>query len=103
LAAAVRADALPVEPGDVVVLAIGVVVAALGPAEFVAAEQHGRAARQQQDGQHVAHLHQPHGADLRIVGRPLDAVIGRKIVAMAVAVVLAVRLVVLVVVGDEIG
>ena len=38
----------------------------------------------------------------RIVGRPLDAVVGRKVVASGRPVVLAVGLVVLVVVGDEI-
>ena len=31
---------LPIEPAELIVLAIGVVVAVLGPAEFVAAEQH---------------------------------------------------------------
>ncbi len=31
---------LPMKPADLIVLAIGVVVAVLGPAEFVAAEQH---------------------------------------------------------------
>ena len=40
--------------------------------------------------------------DLGIVGRPFDAVIPRMVVGMAVAVVFAVRLVVLVVVGDEV-
>ena len=37
----------PVEPGDLVVLAIGVVVAALGAAELVAGQQHRRALRQE--------------------------------------------------------
>ena len=41
-------DVRPVEPGDRVVLAVGVVVAALGAAELVAAEQHRHAERQQQ-------------------------------------------------------
>src|ERR1700753_2252841 len=36
---------IPGEPGDIVILAIGVVVALLGPAQFVAAEQHRRALR----------------------------------------------------------
>ena len=41
---------VPVEPRDLVVLAVGVVVAALGAAELVAAEQHRHALRQQQRG-----------------------------------------------------
>ena len=44
----------PVEPGDLVVLAIGVVVALLGAAELVAGEQHRRALRQEQAREHGA-------------------------------------------------
>ena len=47
---------LPVEPGDLVVLAVGVVVAALGAADLVAAEQHRHALRQEQRGEEVALL-----------------------------------------------
>jgi hypothetical protein len=43
----VLADRLPVDPGDLVVLAIGVVVALLGAGELVAGEQHRRAAGQE--------------------------------------------------------
>ena len=50
----------PVQPGGVVVLAIGVVVAALAVAELVAGQQHRRALRQQQRGQQ--HALQPAGA-----------------------------------------
>src|SRR3712207_7389951 len=45
-----------VEPGDLGVLAPGVVVAALRAAELVAAEQHRRALAEQQRGQEVALL-----------------------------------------------
>ena len=41
--------------------------------------------------------------DRRVVGRALGAVVPRPVVGMAVLVVLAVGLVVLVVVGDEVG
>jgi hypothetical protein len=44
----------PVDPGDGVVLAVGVVVAALAVAEFVAGGQHRRALRQQHGGQQRA-------------------------------------------------
>ena len=43
--AAVGVD-LPVDPADLVVLAIGIVIAALGAGEFVAGEDHRRALRQ---------------------------------------------------------
>src|SRR5207248_4834733 len=41
---------LPIKPADLVVLAIGVVVAVLGPAEFVATEQHRHALRNKKRG-----------------------------------------------------
>ena len=46
----------PVQPGDSVVLRIGVVVAVLGAAGLVAHAQHRRTARQQQRGQQRAHI-----------------------------------------------
>ena len=94
---------LPVEPGELVVLAPRVVVAVLRAAELVAPEQHRHALREQQRRQEVAHLPQPQLADLRIVRRPLDAVVPRAVVVAAVVVALAVRLVVLLVVRDEVA
>src|SRR5207237_7281981 len=79
-----------------------VVVAALATAEFVARQYHRRALRKQQRAQHVALLPLAQRADRGIVGRPLDAVVPRTVVGIAVLVVLAVRLVVLVVIGDGI-
>ena len=91
---------VPVEPAGGVVLVVGVVVAALGPAELVPRQQHGRALAQQQRGQHVADLPLPQGVDGRVVRRPFDAAIPADVIAGPVLVVLAIRLVVLVVVGD---
>ena len=50
----VRLGKAPVEPGDLVVLAIGVVVAALRAAELVAGQQHRHALRQEQRREQVA-------------------------------------------------
>jgi hypothetical protein len=55
----VGVDVVPAEPRDLVVLAIGVVVAALRSAELVAAEEHGDALRQQQRRDEVAPLSRP--------------------------------------------
>ena len=60
---------LPVEPGDLVVLAPGVVVAALGAAHLVAAEQHRHALREQQRRQEVALLARAQLDDRGVVGR----------------------------------
>ena len=93
---------IPVHPADVVVLAVGVVVALLRPRHFVAGGDHRGALRQQQRRQQVAHLPLAQRRDRRIAGRPFGAGVRRSVVGRAVLVVLAVRLVVLVVVGDEI-
>ena len=66
----------PVEPGDLVVLAPGVVVAVLRAAELVAAEQHRRAlASRISVVEEVALLARAQRVDLGVVGLPLDAVV----------------------------
>src|SRR5262249_37931145 len=100
--AALVVDRLPVEPADRVVLAIGVVVAVLAAAELVAGKQHRRAVGEQQGAEEVAFLPFAGRDDARVVGRTFLAVVEAAVVGMAVAILLAVRLVVLVVVGDQI-
>ena len=70
---------------------------------LVAGQQHRCALGQQQRGQQVAHLPLAQGVDLRIVGLAFDAVVARAFVVGAVLVVLAVGLVVLVLVADQIA
>ena len=92
----------PVEPGQFIVVAVGVVVAALGARQLVAAEQQRRAEGQEQGSQQVLALAQPDGADGGIVGGSLDAVVGAQVVVAAVAVALAVGLVVRGRVADQV-
>src|SRR6185503_17551273 len=68
-------DVLPVEPGQLVVLAVGVVVAELGSSALVAYQQHGDALGQQQRGEQVALLAATQGVDLRVVGGTLGAAV----------------------------
>ena len=96
-------SSLPVEPADLVVLTIGVVVAFLRASEFVARANHRGALREQEGREKVSHLSLAQRLDFRVFGWAFDAAVPRAIVRMAVAVVLAVRLVVLVVVGDEVA
>ena len=84
----------PVDPAQLVVLAVGIVVAALGAAEFVAGEQHRHALRQEHRSEQVARLARAQRQHGRVVGRPFDAVVRAQVVRVAVAVVLEVRLVV---------
>src|SRR5690606_25652198 len=93
---------VPVVPVDLVVLAVGVVVAALRLAQLVAAEEHGDALREEQRAHERALEAVAAGEDALVVRRPLDAAVGREVGLVAVAVVLAVGLVVLLLVGDEV-
>jgi len=61
-------DVVPVEPGELRVVAVGVVVAGLGAAQLVSAEQHGHALREEQGGQQVALLARSQRQDGVIVG-----------------------------------
>ena len=90
-----RFDEAPVEPRHGVVLAPGIVVALLRPATLVAIGQHRYALAQEQRGEHVSHLPRPHRLDLGPPRRPLDTVVVREVVVVAVAIPLVVGLVVL--------
>ena len=94
----------PVEPRGRVVLAVGVVVAALGTPALVAGHQHRRAGRQQQR-RRAGCAPAAAAASSTSGGRrvALDPAVVRAVVVGAVAVVLAVGLVVLVLVGDQVA
>jgi len=100
--ARVPVDERPVEPRGLVVLVVGVVVPALRAARLVAGEEHRHAARDEQHDREVADLPLAQRLDLRVVGLALDAAVPAQVVVRAVPVALAVRLVVLPVVGDEV-
>ena len=61
---------IPVDPADVVVLAVRIVVPALGSTQFVAVADHRHALRQEQRGQEVAFLPLAKRTNLRVVGVP---------------------------------
>ncbi len=98
----VSLDERPVEPGRLVVVAVGVVVATLGPAHLVAHEQHGHAHGEERDGQEVADLARAQPLDLRVVARAIDAAVPAAVVIGTVAAALAVGLVALVRVADKV-
>ncbi len=74
--------------------------AACGRTRRPGQERH--ALRDQQQGQEVPHLPLAQGVDAGVVGRPLVAAVAAEVVVPAVAVVLAVGLVVLAVVADQV-
>ena len=92
----------PVEPAHLVILAIGIVVAPLSAAHFVAHLEHRRTNRCEQDDDEVLYLAASQLLDGSVVGRPLDPAVPGQVRARAVPVAFAIRLVVLVVVGNQI-
>src|SRR5215468_2216938 len=81
---------LPIEPTDLVVLAVSVVVAVLSPAPLVSAAQHRHALGKKQSGKKIPALPVAQRVDLRIVGGSFHAAVPRLIVVVAVAVIVAV-------------
>src|SRR5690606_1964368 len=93
---------LPVDPRNLVVLAVRVVVPTLRASEFVAVDEQRRALREDQRCQEIAFLAAPPRKNRFVIGRPLRTEVPRAVVTLAVATFLTVRFVVLLVVGDQI-
>src|SRR5262245_66023985 len=91
----------PVDPAGLIILAIGVVVAALAVGAFVAGEQKRHALRQQQAGELIAAQPAPQREDVGIVRRSLGAAVGAQVVVGAVACGLGIGFVVIVLVAEE--
>ena len=72
---AVARQPIPVDPTDLVVLTVGVVVAVLGAAELVARPDHGRTLGQDERREKIAHLAPAKRVDRGIVGRSLDSAV----------------------------
>ena len=94
---------IPIHPGQLVVLAIGVVVAFLSSPKFVAGGDHGGSGGEDERPQEVAHGLAPLCFDgAGRIGRAFESEVPGEVVCGPVAIVLAVGLVVLGVVGDEV-
>ena len=82
--------ARPIEPIDLVILAVRVVIALLRPAPLVAASEHRHTLGKEKRGQEIPPLPFAQGVDLRVVGWTFDATTPREIVIVAVVVCVAV-------------
>src|ERR1700722_14363462 len=94
---------LPVEPGQLVVLTVGIVVAALRMAELVTVPHHGDSLTHQEGRYQRAPAPLAYLEDRGVVGWAFHAAIPRAVVVSSVVVVLAVRLVVLAVIANQVG
>src|SRR5699024_10312100 len=90
------------QPGYLIVLTVGVVVAELRVAEFVTSREHGRAAAAQQHRERISAQAAAQRVDGRVVGLPFRAAVPAVVVVGAVGVVPAVALIVLFVVGIQV-
>src|SRR5882762_5363651 len=94
---------MPIDPGNLVVLAVGVIVAALRAREFVAGLQHGYALRKEQRRQYIAHLALAQLIYGGIVGWALGSAIPAQIVVVTVGVGLEIGFVMPLAVGNEVA
>ena len=92
----------PIDPGNIIVLTIGIVVSPLRAAEFVASQDHWRSLGEQKRPEQIPLLPLAQLHDLRIMRRTFDAMIPRVIVRVAVAVLFSICHILLVVIGDQI-
>ncbi|OIQ65544.1 hypothetical protein GALL_528960 [mine drainage metagenome] len=96
-------ETLPADPASFVILAIDVVVAVLGVADFIAGQNERHSLRKQQAGELVFPQLTTKRRDRRVIGRTFMSAIVAVVVVGAVAVVLAIGLVVFCVVAEQIG
>src|ERR1700753_4218932 len=94
---------LPAHPAYFVILTIGVVVSFLGTPIFVAGRQHGHALGEEQGGEKISLLAAAQCIDCWIIGRSFHATIPAIVIFVAIAIFLAVRLVMRVLIADEVG
>src|SRR6185437_1511926 len=80
----------PIDPADLIVLAIGVVVAALAIADLIAGEDHRHALREKEGGKEVATLLLAQANYILVVGWAFGTAIPRDVIVRSVVVVFAV-------------
>src|SRR6266508_3788252 len=97
------ADIDPAHPGNLIILAEGIVIAALRAAHLVTHLQHGRSVTEQQTREKCPTKAIAKIENSWIVGWTLGAAVPTPVVVVTVLVALFVRLVVFVIVGDEVA
>src|SRR5207249_1457315 len=77
---------VPVDPAQLVVLTVRIVVALLRPAHLVAVANHRHALRKEESGEDISYLPRPQLIDRWIIRRPFNAAIPAQVVVLSVAV-----------------
>src|SRR5437588_190783 len=94
---------VPVDPANLVILAISVVISLLCPSKLIATAEHWGALRDKERDQQIAALLPAQRVDFRIIGRSFGAAVPGLIVVVAIIVIFAVGFVMLFAVANEIG
>src|SRR5215218_7598008 len=81
---------IPIKPADRVVMTIGIVVAALRPANFISHEDHRHPQRKQRDREKVLHLPVSQALYVRVLRWPFCATVPAAVVVTSIAIVLTV-------------
>ena len=92
----------PVQPRNFVVLAVGVVVAFLRAAKFIAGDQHWNALTEHQCRHHVFDLSKPERVNDRLIGWAFNAKVFTVVVVVAVTVFFTVSQIVLLAITDQV-
>src|SRR4029450_4400332 len=92
----------PIEPARFVILTISIVVAGLCASDLVSHENHGHTRREHRDGQKVLHLSISKLLHCGIIARAFNAAVPASVVVCAVALVFPIRLIMLLIIRDEV-
>ena len=92
----------PVQPGNLVILTVGVVVSILGIAEFVPGQKHGRTPAAQKNGAGISDQAETQGKHLFFLRLAFRPAVPAPVVIRPVGIVPAVGLVVLLIIGIQI-
>ena len=93
---------IPIQPGEFIVLTIGIVIALLRMADVVSGQNHRHTGGQEQGGDKVSFLLRTQRVDRRIIRRSFGPAIPAIIVVGAILIVFPIRFVIFVVVAHEI-
>ena len=98
----VSGKALPVCPAGSIILTVGIIVSALGIAEFIAVIDHGNTLTQQHHQKGIFDLAFPHLADGNLTGRAFHTAVPGIIIAASVLIAFAIGLVMFIIVAHQV-
>ena len=84
---------LPVQPGNLIILTIRIIISKTGVPEFISCQKHGRSPAAHQSHTGVFHHLKTKGADIRILRFPFHSAVPAPVVVISIRIIPAVGLV----------